>query len=113
MNNTIIKDLIGDYAINIGSTYDIKFQLCNAPDLTEYVGACQIRQSIPSIEILLSPIVTVLSKDIFGIKIPFDAYPENIAPGNYVYDVMFSKTDYRFYPIGGKCQLIQRVTRVI
>lgn len=112
-NNTFVIDLINNYAINIGSDYEISIQLCNAPDLTDgYTGLSQIRQNVTG-DVVISPTVTVVSKDIFTWKIPNTGYPANLQAGNYIYDVLFSKTDNRFYPIGGRCQLVARSTRIM
>lgn len=108
--NTVILDLIGDYAVNIGSTYTIQVQLCNAPDLQDYTGTCQIKQTASSIDVILTPTIEVLTKDIFKLTIPYGDFTGSIAPGNYVYDVLFSSVNDRFYPVGGKIQLVQRVT---
>lgn len=112
--NTVKLDLIEDNAINIGATFQKEIQLCNFPDLTEYTGLSQIRLSNTSDTVILSPTITVITKDIFKIVIPYTAYNNvTVEAGNYVYDVLFSKTDDRFYAVGGKAQLIRRVTTVI
>jgi hypothetical protein len=111
MLNTVEINLIAQYAINIGSSYDLKIQLNNNPDLSNYDGLCQIRDSDDNL--ILSPTIEVLSNDIFSIKIsPTDFV--NTSPGTFLYDVLFNhKTDNsKFYPVAGKCQIVKRVTRV-
>jgi hypothetical protein len=110
--NTVTLDLINEYSVSIGSTYKIDVQLCNAPDLMLYTGVSQIRSNISSTDILLTPNISILSKDLFQMVIPFTAFNTNIQPGNYVYDVLFTKTDDRFYAIAGKIQLVKRVTQI-
>lgn len=112
--NTVTIDLIGDRAVNIGASYKVQIQLCNAPDLTEYTaGDCQIKTSISSNEIFLIPTINVLSKDIFEIEIPFTLFTTATVAGTYVYDVLFSKINHKFYAVAGKIQFIKRVTTVV
>lgn len=109
--NTVTIDLIGDRAVNIGASYKVQIQLCNAPDLATYTGgSCQIKSSNTSDEVILSPTINVLSKDVFEIDIPFNLFTSVVLAGTYVYDVLFSKADHKFYAIAGKIQLIKRVT---
>lgn len=109
---TVNIDLINDYAVNIGATYRIAFQLCNAPDLTDYTGDCQIKSNLASTAVVLEPTINVLTKDTFELVIPFGDFTGSIGAGNYIYDVLFSKVDDRFYAIAGKVQLVQRVTSI-
>lgn len=110
--NTVNLDLIGDYSVSIGSTYRISIQMCNAPDLTLYTGVSQVRASNSSTDVVLTPSINILTKDLFEFVIPYTLYTNTIQPGNYAYDVMFRKTDDRFYAIAGKIQLIKRITQV-
>lgn len=112
MTNTVQLDLIAENAVNIGATYRTKIQLCNAPDLTLYIGTCQIRQAPASTDIILTATINILSKDLFEMVIPYGIFNTTIQAGNFVYDVLFSKTDDRFYAIGGKIQLVKRVTQI-
>lgn len=105
-------DLINEAAINIGESYEIGVQLYNADDLTGYSGFCQIRQSPASTDIILSPVISVLSKDTFSINVDFDGYPLNLVPGTYQYDVLFSSSEKRFYAICGKVQILKRITNL-
>jgi hypothetical protein len=107
-------DLINENAIEIGANYLATFQLCNSPDLTLYTGVCQIRQTNTATDIILTPTVQILNKDTFSIKIQYTVYPVTLAAGNYVYDALFSKTDGtdRFYAVGGKIQIVKRVTKI-
>lgn len=111
--NTINIDLIGDSAINIGATYKVQMQLCNAPDLTMYAGVSQIKQSNTSTDIVMAFTVNVLSKDIFELVLPHTAFTPTVLPGNYQYDVLFYKSDNRFYPVSGKVALIKRITQML
>lgn len=110
----ITIDLINENSVEIGASYTVAYQLCNAPDLTQYAGYCQIRLNNTSTDIILTPIVNILSKDTFSIKIPYSAYTTATAPGNYQYDVLFSKNDNsdRFYAVGGKISLVRRITKI-
>lgn len=108
---TVTIDLVNEYAVNIGATYRVAFQLCNAPDLEDYTGYCQIRSTLAS-NVILEPEINILTKDTFELVIPFGAFTGSITPGNYLYDVLFAKVDDRFFPIAGKIQLIQRVTSI-
>jgi hypothetical protein len=116
MNNTVIIDLVVENAVNIGSDYSVKIRLCDAPDLQLYSGFCQIRaNNLEASDIVISPLVTVLTKDLFEISINYINFNQNINPGNYQYDVLFMKIDNgdeRFYPVGGKVSFVQRITRV-
>lgn len=108
-------DLLNENSIEIGANYNATFQLCNSPDLTQYTGICQIRQSNVSTDIILSPVVQILNKDTFNIKLLYSVYPNTIVAGNYVYDTLFSKIDNtdRFYAVGGKIQIVKRVTKIV
>lgn len=110
--NTPIIDLIGDNAVSIGTTYSVSFQLCSAPDLTLYSGASQIKVNNLSPEIILSPIVNVITKDLFELTIPYGLFTSNIQAGNYQYDVLFTRPEDRFYAVAGKIQLIKRITQI-
>lgn len=107
-------DLIGENTVEIGATYKASFSCCGLPDLNEYVGNCQIRVNNTSTEVILSPSVTVIDKDKFSIGIAHTAYPSNLTPGTYQYDVLFIKNDAteRFYAIGGKVLITKRITIV-
>lgn len=109
---TVNVDLINEYAVNIGATYRVAFQLCNAPDLEDYTGTCQIKANLASETVVLEPEINVLTKDTFELIIPFGAFTGSITAGNYIYDVLFAKVDDRFFPIAGKVQLVQRVTSI-
>ena len=111
--NLFPLDLVGDYSVNIGSTYSITIQLCNAPDLMLYTGYSQIRQNNTSETVILEPTITVLNKDIFKLEIPYTAFPTDILAGNYQYDVMFANATDRFFAIGGKVTLIKRITQLL
>ena len=116
MNNTVSLDLIAENSVNIGSDYSVKISLCDAPDLQQYTGSCHIRlNNLLNSPIIISPVVVVLSKNIFELRINHTVFTETVTSGNYVYDVLFVKTDdltNRFYPVGGKVAFIQRVTRL-
>ncbi|NJM20427.1 MAG: hypothetical protein HC907_17815 [Richelia sp. SM1_7_0] len=116
MNNTVTIDLIGENSVNIGSDYSVRIRLCDAPDLTEFTGSCHIRaNNLSTAVIIISPIVNVLTKDLFELKIPYTDFTELVVAGNYVYDVLFLKTSDttdRFFPVGGKVAFIQRITRL-
>lgn len=107
-------DLINDNGVEIGANFNASFQLCNSPDLTLYTGVSHIRQNNTATEIILQPSVQIITKDTFSIKLLYSVYPTNIAPGNYFYDVLFSKNDLtdRFFAVGGKIQIIKRITRL-
>jgi hypothetical protein len=111
----VIIDLINDNSIEIGANYEASFKLCNAPDLSDgYSGYCQIRTNNQSNLVILSPRVNIVSKDLFTISIAFNDYPVDIIAGNYQYDVLFasSTTGNRFYAVGGKIQIIKRITTI-
>ena len=113
--NTIPLDLALENQVNIGATYRLQIQLCNAPDLTLYTGLCQVRQSVGSPEVILTPRINILSKDIFEIYIPHTDFSLTTLPGSYLYDVAFNKLDNtdRFYAVAGKIQLVRRVTEIV
>ena len=112
-NNTVTIDLTSDNAINIGSKYVQRFKMFDASrDLEDgYVGLCQVRSSNTSETVVLSPTITVLSSDIFELAIAPSDYVD-VVSGSYVYDIRFSKDDDVFFPVSGKFQLIQRVTKI-
>lgn len=112
--NVNTLDLVNENQVNIGATYRLQIQLCNAPDLTQYTGFCQVRESVGSTVIILTPRINVLSKDIFEIFIPHTDFTLSNLPGNYLYDVGFNKLDSseRFYTVAGKIQLVRRVTTI-
>lgn len=105
-------DLKEENAVEIGADYSLTIQLCGADDLTLYQGICNIKASLDSAEILLSPTIQIVNKDTFNINIAFSNYPPTVVAGNYIYDVLFYKTDKRFYAIEGKIQVLKRVTTV-
>lgn len=106
-------DLNGDNAVEIGADYEISIQLCNADDLLEYVGICNVKQSVDSDLILLSPTITIVNKDTFTLSIDFGGYPDTLNSGNYLYDVLFYKPEKRFYAVYGKIQFIRRISELI
>lgn len=108
----ITLDLTNERAVDIGSSYSIDVRLCNAPDLTPYTGKSQIKSNAQSTTVILEPVVTVLTKDTFNFKIPFNLFTAEIAQGSYSYDVLFSSATDRFYAVGGKIQLVQRITKL-
>jgi hypothetical protein len=110
---TVVIDLINEFAVNIGATYIISIQLCNAPDLTLYDGYSQIRTNNTSENIVLSPTITVISKDVFELRIPFNDFSGSVVPGLYQYDVLFSNAGNRFYAVGGKVQILKRITQLL
>jgi hypothetical protein len=105
-------DLINENAIEIGATYKASFRLCNHPDLLLFTGVCQIRVNNTSTTAILTPIVNIITKDTFSIDLDFDVYPDNLAAGNYQYDVLFSSSGERFYAVGGKIQIVKRITAI-
>lgn len=108
----ITIDLINENAIEIGATYKASFRLCNHPDLTLFTGVCQIRTNNTATTAILTPVVNIITKDTFSIDLDFDVYPSDIAAGNYQYDVLFRNTDQRFYAVGGKIQIVKRITAI-
>lgn len=108
----ITIDLSGDNVIEIGATYVASFTCCGLPDLTDFTGTCQVRLNNTSVDVLLTPTVTVIDKDKFSININYAAYPPDLVAGTYQYDVLFSKNDnsQRFYAIGGKAVVVKRIT---
>jgi hypothetical protein len=114
MNNTVEINLTGEYAININTKYELSIQLANAYELSGYNGYCQIRNS--DNVVVVTATIEVVNNDIFKIKIFPNMFTVGLEPGSYVYDVLFvGKTDpnNRFYPVGGKCQLVKRVSQVL
>jgi hypothetical protein len=107
-------DLLAENGVEIGASYKASFQVCGMPDLQSYTGVCQIRTSNTDTTIILSPVVEISTKDVFSIGVNFLSYPSTISPGTYQYDVLFTKTDNtdRFYAVGGKIQIIKRITRL-
>lgn len=108
----VIIDLINNEAIEINSTYQASFKLTGFADLTQFVGECQIKVSNAESAVVLSPDVNIINKDIFSINVAFDDYPIDISPGNYQYDVLFSNSSERFYAVGGKVQIVRRITQI-
>ena len=104
-------DLIEALAIELNSNFEIVIQLNNAPDLSLYTGFSQVRSNINDSTIALNLNVQILNKNTFKLSANYNSY-NNIVPGNYVYDVLFTKADHRFYAVGGKVQIIQRVTKI-
>lgn len=109
----VTLDLIGDLAIEIGATYDrVTVQLCNADDLTAYTGVCHVKTAISDTTSILTPTIEITNKDTFKIIVPFSGFGISAIAGNYIYDVLFTSATRKFYAIGGKVQLIARVTKL-
>lgn len=104
-------DLVDAYAVELNSNFECVMQLNNAPDLTLYTGYSQVRTSVNDTTISLNFTVQILNKNTFKVSANYNSYA-GLAPGNYVYDVLFTKADHRFYAVGGKVQIVQRVTKL-
>jgi hypothetical protein len=106
-------DFIKENSVEIGSTFIATIQLCEAPNLTQYTGICQVRSDENSSDILFSPTISVVSHDIFTLTIPFGAWINSIVAGSFKYDVLFYKSDDRFYAVRGNMILIKPITKFI
>lgn len=105
-------DLIGDNSVEVGADYSRQITVCNQPDLTLYVGTSQIRNSKD--EVILSPIIVVQSPTIFAINLTsINTALLRLVVGDLVYDVMFSKTNHKFYSVRGKLTFINGITRIV
>lgn len=107
-------DLTNEHAVEIGATYRVTFQLCNANDLNDgYLGSCQVKSSTNATEAVIEPTIEIVNKDTFSLIIPFSEFTASTQPGNYLYDVLFANSTDRFYAIYGKIALVQRITKMV
>ena len=108
-----IIDLVNELGVDIGASYLKTFRLCNANDLTNYTGYCQVRKTSTDTNVILSPTIEILNKDTFNLKILFSAFTGSTVAGDYYYDVFFASVSDRFYAVGGRFQLIKRITVIV
>lgn len=102
-------DLKDDYSIEIGANWDVSFELCGADDLTLYTGKCQINSQAA----IVNPQVIIINKNTFRLFLNWSEYPVNLVPATYDYDVLFYKTNSRFFAIQGKVTIVERITTVV
>lgn len=105
-------DLINENAVELFADYSCVIELNDAPILTDYNGYCYIKVSVESADIILQPKINILTVNSLEISIAFNEYPSTIKAGTFEYDVLLIKKDnsHRFYAVGGKIQLLKRVT---
>lgn len=99
--------------IDIGASFKATIQLCDAPNLLDYQGRCDVRANEDSTEILLQPSITIANHDTFNITIPHTVYNSSFNAGNYRYDVLFYKTDDRFFAIRGTMAFVKTITKLV
>ena len=105
-----LLNLVDDFAVEIGSDYQQSFKICGI-NLSEYTGQADIKLTIDS-PTALSMSVDITGVDILTLSIPNVAYPVDIEPGMYLYDVLLTHNtnSKKIYLMYGEVELIQRVT---
>jgi hypothetical protein len=105
-------DFNKENSIEIGSTFEATIQLCEAPNLTDYVGTCHVKVDENATATLLTPTIISASHDLFILNISSNSWA-GIVPGLYKYDVLFAAGDGdKFYAVRGVMNFIKPITRI-
>lgn len=103
-------DLIGDNSVEIGADYNRSISVCNQPDLKLYTGLCHLRNAKD--EIVLRPVIEVQTPTTFSINISaLNSETLRTITGELFYDVLFIKTNHRFFSVRGKLTTVPTITR--